>query len=181
IFSLLETCRDLFIDFGGHAGAAGFEIKEENLGELEQRLKKEIDQQISFDDLMPHVIVDAELAPQQINLGLIKELESLGPYGEGNPAPIFVSRDLNMFDLRLVGKNDQHLKLKLTDQTVNLETIGFGLGNLAEQLKFDTKYDIVYHLESNEWNGFETAQLRLLDIREAKTPIYNNVKRMINS
>lgn len=169
IFELLESCRDLFLDFGGHEGAAGFEIKSENIPALAERLKHEIDGRVAFEDLRPKIIVDAELDPSNITMSLIKELGVLDPHGEGNPPPLFMSRKLNLIDMRRVGSNGRHLKLKLSDNKINLDTIGFDLGNLADKLSYDNKYDIAYRLESNEWNGFETAQLSLVDLREART------------
>ncbi|MFH1347732.1 MAG: DHHA1 domain-containing protein, partial [Candidatus Margulisiibacteriota bacterium] len=169
IFELLESCRDLFLDFGGHAGAAGFEIKSENISELQKRLKEEIEQRVSFDDLKSSVVIDAEIDPAQISMGLANELEIMAPHGEGNPQPIFMSKGLKLYDMRQVGKTGNHLKLKLTDNEVILDAIGFSMGDLAEKLSHDSSYDFAYCLETNEWNGFENVQLRLVDVREAKT------------
>ncbi len=168
MFELLDSCRDLFLDFGGHEGAAGFEIAPENILELKDRLREEIERVVSAEDLKPKIAVDAELSPSKISMSLIKELEVLDPHGEGNPPPVFMSRKLNLFDMRRVGTDGRHLKLKFTDGKISLDTIGFDLGGLADKLSYDKSYDIAYKLETNEWNGFETAQLSLIDIREAK-------------
>jgi len=167
IYGLLESCRDLFLDFGGHEGAAGFEIRSENIPELENRLKEKIDNLVTLEELRPRIAIDAELDPSAITMGLIKEMELLDPHGEGNPPPIFMSRGLNLIDIRRVGSKGRHLKLKFTDQSVNLDTIGFDMGSLADRLSYDGTYDVAYNLEANEWNGFEVAQLSLVDIREA--------------
>jgi single-stranded-DNA-specific exonuclease len=168
IFKLLAACRDLFLDFGGHEGAAGFEIEEAKIPKLMERLKVKVDELISPEKLIPRLEIDAELDPKRITLSLIKELELLDPHGEGNPAPVFLSRGLTLTDLRKVGAKGKHLKLKLTDGRVNLEAIGFSLGDLAEKLTYNKNYDIAYELEANEWNGFESAQLSLIDIKETK-------------
>ncbi len=167
IYQLLESCRDLFLDFGGHQGAAGFEIRSENIPELGDRLRAEIEKRVSFDDLQPRIAVDAELDPSAITMSLIKELELLDPHGEGNPPPVFMSRGLDLTDIRRVGSEGRHLKLKFTDKNINLDTIGFDMGGLADRLSYEGAYDIAYNLEANEYNGFETAQLRLVDMREA--------------
>ncbi|KPJ66180.1 hypothetical protein AMJ44_08810, partial [candidate division WOR-1 bacterium DG_54_3] len=80
----------------------------------------------------PQVVIDAELEPLKISMGLIKELEVLDPQGEGNPPPVFVSRNLDLADVRRVGSDGKHLKLKLSDGEISLDTIGFNLGNLAD-------------------------------------------------
>jgi single-stranded-DNA-specific exonuclease len=168
IFKLLDSCRDLFSDFGGHEGAAGFEISPENIPELKSKLRKEVDKFISLDDLRPKIAIDAELAPSKISMSFIKELEVFDPHGEGNPLPVFMSRNLKLYDMRKVGSTKRHLKAKFTDGEVTLDTIGFDMGSYAEQLSYDNSYDIAYKLETNEWDGFEVAQLSLIDVREAK-------------
>ncbi len=166
IFELLGSCRDLYLDFGGHSGAAGFEIQPENIPELKRRLKEEVDLLITSEDLVPKIRVDLPLSPQNITMGLIKELEVLEPYGEGNPMPVFLTQGLAPIDVRTVG-DGSHLKLRLTDGRLTLDTIGFGLGDLCDKILSGSKYDIVYTLETNEWEGFEEAELSLIDIKES--------------
>lgn len=167
IYELLDSCHDLFLDFGGHEGAAGFEILPAKIAELERRLRETIDVTISAEVLIPKVKIDAEINPATITLSLIKELEKIGPHGEGNTTPVYMSRNLQILDLRKVGSAGKHLKAKFSNGNISLETVGFGLGYLVNQLSYDKSYDIAYELSANEWNGFEMAQLSLVDIREA--------------
>lgn len=163
IFNILETCSDLFTDFGGHAGAAGFEIETEKIPELIKRLQAEAEKRISPEDLRSKIFIDAEVDLETVTLNLIKELDVLDPHGEGNPVPIFSSRGVALSNMRTVGADGKHLKAKIE----NIDMIGFGFGSLEKTLSYDKKYDIAYHLNANEWNGFEVAQLGLVDIREA--------------
>ncbi len=167
IFSLLDTCRDLFIDFGGHEGAAGFEIETGKIPELKQRLLDQVDKLIDPAALVPRLVIDAEVAPREISLGLVKELERLAPHGEGNPAPVFIVNGLTLTDYKKVGKDGKHFKAWFSRDGVELEAIGFGLGGLAEQMDHGQNYDLAANLESNEWNGFESVQLSLLDVRRS--------------
>jgi single-stranded-DNA-specific exonuclease len=167
IFDLLNRCRDLFSDFGGHAGAAGFEIDPANIPMLKNRLQEEFKKQVSAEALTPKILIDAELKPSQVSMSLIKELKTLAPYGEGNPSPVFMSRGLTLSTMRTVGKGGKHLKAKFSDDQVTLETIGFDLGEYEGHLSYDHKYDIVFNLGTNQWDGFEVAQLSLIDIRES--------------
>lgn len=167
IYEILDSCRDLFLDFGGHEGAAGFEISPENIPELKRRLSARVEEAIKPEDLIPRVKIDAEMGPSEITLSLIKELERLAPFGEGNPAPVFMLRGLCLSNFKKVGSDGKHLKAWFARDGINLETIGFGLGNLAGKLDYQKVYDIAVNLESNEYNGFETAQLSLVDVRES--------------
>lgn len=168
IFSLLDTCRDLFIGFGGHEGAAGFEIETGKIPELRARLLAAAEKMVDPADLFPRIEIDAEVAPREITLGLVRELELLAPHGEGNPAPVFIVRGLTLTDYKKVGKEGKHLKAWFEKDGVNLDSIGFGLGaDNSPHLNVGNYYDIVCNLETNEWNGFESVQLSLIDIRES--------------
>jgi len=165
IFSILDSCRDLFLDFGGHEGAAGFAIKPENIPELMKRIEEKAIEEINEEALIPKIKIDTELASSQITLSFVKELEALSPYGQGNTNPIFMTRNMMLKDLRQVGNEGAHLKLKLSDGHGEVDVIGFRLGSMAKGLKLNNPYNILYNLETNEWNGMESAQLNLIDIR----------------
>ena len=167
IYELLERTGDLFLDFGGHEAAAGFKIKPENVPELKRRLEKEIENLIAPEELIPKAKIDAEINPNDITMGFIKELEALNPHGSANPTPIFLTRGLKLTEIRRLGSDGAHLKLKFSTQGTLLDTIGFRLGSLEERLSCGKSYDIAYSLGTNVWNGFETAELSLVDLREA--------------
>ena len=164
IFNVLDQCRDLFTDFGGHKKAAGFEVVEDNIPELTRRLKGIIDDLVSDEELVPTLEIESALDPKDITMSLASELELLDPHGEENPPPIFVSYGLKLIDMRRVG-DGTHLKTRFTDGKVTLDSIGFSLGDLASKLKLGNLYDLAYNLEVNEFNGIESAQLNLVDIR----------------
>jgi single-stranded-DNA-specific exonuclease len=165
VFKILESARDLYLDFGGHAGAAGFEIAVEKIGELKARLLSCANQMISEVVLQPSIKIEMELDPKTLTLSLVKELENLDPHGEENPRPIFITKRLKAADWGRVGANKKHLKARFTDGTSQLETIGFGMGERAGELSFAEDFDLVYNLQTNEWNGFEIVQLDLVDFR----------------
>jgi len=168
IYNYLAKCSDLFVDFGGHAGAAGFKIAVENIPLFERRFIEEANQGITDDDLVPILAIDAEVLIDQLSLALVKEVARLAPFGEGNPVPVLMMRDLAVSNFKTLGKGNKHLKIKFNRGGAEIEAIGFGLGRLAEQLDYAKRYDLAFNLESNEWNGFETAQLRVVDMREAE-------------
>ena len=85
IFDHLAKCRDLFLDFGGHAGAAGFKISAENIPQFEKQFLAEVAAGISDGELAPVLAIDAEVTIDQLSLNLVKELGRLAPFGERNP------------------------------------------------------------------------------------------------
>jgi single-stranded-DNA-specific exonuclease len=167
IFRLLDSCRDLFLDFGGHEGAAGFEIEPSKIPELEQRLRRQIEENVDPESMLPKLELDAQVAPKEISLALVKELEKLAPFGAGNQAPLFLIGGLSLEEYRTVGKEGKHLKAWFGRDGVRLETIGFGFGALAAKLDYNMKYDLAVNLGTNEYNGYESVQLSLVDIRPA--------------
>jgi single-stranded-DNA-specific exonuclease len=168
VYELLDSCRDLFTDFGGHEGAAGFEIVTDNIPELRRRLAAEAERRIDPADLVGRIEIDAEIEPSRITLGMINELDRLQPYGEGNAPPLFMIRDLELADFKTVGSEGRHLKAYFSRNGMRLEAIGFRMGAEAKKLDHQKSYDIAFRLECNEYNGFESVQLSLVDLREAK-------------
>lgn len=164
----LDQCKDLLVRHGGHAAAAGFTVKNENLAELRSRLLQIADEQLSKLDLRPTLVADMVVPLSEMNADVIKYLSYLQPTGYGNLEPVFVSRNLELKSSRSVGADAKHLKLTLSDGHVTYDAIGFGLGNLKDNLP--KKLDVMYNFEANQFNGRTTLQLKLKDIKTAGLP-----------
>ena len=162
ITAALEQCSDLLDHFGGHAAAAGFTISNENLDEFISRLKKISKEQLSGIDLRPVVHADANTKLSDLTPSLIKELSKLEPTGYGNSEPIFISRGVQLLSKRTVGRNNNHLKLTLSDGKVVFDAIAFNFGELLDEL--GGFVDIAYKYELNIFNGRRNLQLNLVDI-----------------
>lgn len=164
IFEILSVCKELFSSFGGHHGAAGFEIEEGKYQEFAERALKKADQAVSDEQLTPSIFIDSELSPGALTLAAAKEVQLLQPFGEDNEIPVFLSKGLPLEEFKLVGADKKHIKAKLG----GFDVIGFGLSHLADSIALSKSYDLVYNLECNEWNGFERVQLNLIDMRESQ-------------
>ncbi|HVC32156.1 MAG TPA: single-stranded-DNA-specific exonuclease RecJ [Chloroflexota bacterium] len=164
IAAALARCGDLLLRHGGHARAAGFTLAVENLDTFRQRLQSIADQELSEEDLVPRLSVDAELHLNQFDARLTELLCRLEPFGCGNPNPLFVSRGLRVAGARVVGRSlPGHLKLKLRQGSTHWDAIGFGMADRLYSL--GEVVDVVYTVERNEWNGQISTQLRLRDVR----------------
>jgi single-stranded-DNA-specific exonuclease len=169
ITDALDQCKDLLVRHGGHAAAAGFTVKNENLPELVSRLKQLAREQLAGKDLRHTLTADAEVALEELNFEVLKHLAYLEPTGYGNPEAVFVSRDVKIKSSRTVGTEGKHLKLTLEDSRgAAYDAIGFRLGGLQPSLP--SRVDILYTLEANEWNGRTTLQLNIKDLKPAGTP-----------
>ena len=169
ITDALDQCKDLLVRHGGHAAAAGFTVKNENLSELIARLKSVAKDQLSGKDLRQTLSADIEVALPEINFEVLKHLSYLEPTGYGNPDAVFVSRNVKVKASRAVGAEGKHLKLTFTDEHgAYFDAIGFRLGALQKSLPL--RVDIMYTLETNEWNGRTSLQLNLKDVKAAGIP-----------
>ncbi len=168
ITQALDECRDLLVRHGGHALAAGFTVREEHLEQLRERLSKIAWDQLSKYDLRPVINIDQELTLRELQPELLDYLEMLQPTGQGNPDPIFCTRNLEIRSPKVVGADKTHLKLSVTDGRLFIDCIAFRMGHMFNSLP--KKVDIAYYFEKNIYNGRENLQLRLVDLRPSGTP-----------
>jgi single-stranded-DNA-specific exonuclease len=174
ITQALDQCKDLLVRHGGHAAAAGFTVRNENLEALKKRLKSISAQQLRGLDLRQTLNADAEVSLSDLRPELLKHLEYLQPTGYGNPEAVFVTRDVRVTQSRPVGADGRHLKLVVTDGHITFDGIGFRLGHL--QTGLPPKVDLIYTFESNEYNGRTSLQLNIKDVRAAGIPDQNTLK-----
>jgi single-stranded-DNA-specific exonuclease len=161
IVSALDQCKDLLVRHGGHAMAAGFTVRNENLQELQSRLKEIAARDLAQSELVLTLNIDAEAALNEIDLELAKSLSQLAPFGYGNREPIFASRGLMVREARIVGTD--HLKLMLTDGQFMMDAIAFRQGSWLASLP--PRIDVAYQLESQAWNGKTRLQMNVKDIK----------------
>lgn len=165
ITDALDQCADLLVRHGGHAAAAGFTVRNENLSELVARLKALAREKLAETDLRPTVTADAEVSLTQIRPELIKHLSYLEPTGYGNPDAAFAARNVKVKSSRTVGADAKHLKLSLEDENGYAhDAIGFRLGHWQKNMP--PRVDILFTYEPNEYNGRTSYQLNLKDIKK---------------
>jgi len=166
IVEAIRGCANFLGSHGGHRKAAGFTIEESKISLVRQRLVELARQKLGKENLKPILTVDVELS-LKLGLALYEQLAALAPFGEGNPQPVFATRNVRVLDAQLVGTEGKHLKLRLGDSAsgITVEAIGFGFGNFFSQLSPEKPIDIAYVLTIDKWNGRQKIQLRLKDIK----------------
>jgi single-stranded-DNA-specific exonuclease len=165
ITEALDQCEDILVHHGGHAAAAGFTVKNEDLFELSERLQTIASQKLSDIELRPVLHADLELPLSDLNPQLLEHLSWMQPTGFGNPQATFVSRYLQPKRYRTVGRDNTHLKLSVSDGYITYDAIAFRQGEWANQMP--ERIDILYRFELNEFNGRKNLQLNIQDIKEA--------------
>lgn len=170
ITAALDECKGLLVRHGGHAAAAGFTVENSKLPALKERLKEIACRELAQLDLRPALSADMEVPLAKMNSDVLKYLDALQPTGYGNPDAVFVSRNLTVKSARAVGADSKHLRMTLSDGRVAYDAIGFRLGSLLPELPVGAKVDVMYTFEKNEFNGRESLQLNLKDVKRAGTP-----------
>ncbi|MBI4709109.1 MAG: single-stranded-DNA-specific exonuclease RecJ [Candidatus Portnoybacteria bacterium] len=173
-FNIIEALKDsaeFLKDFGGHPVAAGLSLKKENLPLFREKINQFARAKIKPEDLAPVLEIETEIAPKNINWELFDNLVKFEPFGNGNRDPVFMIKDLEIVNSRLVGNGSKHLKLELKGGNPNnkiFKAIGFRLAkNGNENLKAGDKVDLAFELIVDEWNGNRDLQLRIIDIKQS--------------
>lgn len=169
VFAALQFCQDILEKFGGHRAAGGFSLAEQHLPTLRSRLSQFAHQHLRTEHLKPLVTVDAEAQFSQLNEELYRQIDQLQPWGIGNPEPVFYSTQVQVSQQKLIGKDDLHLKLTLTQtdphspkRRCSLTATAWRWGGyypLPETL------DVAYRLRKNTWNGRTSLELELVGAR----------------
>ena len=161
LMEALKSCHHLLTRYGGHARAAGFNIHTRDMQQLQKRLRSLAEEQLTGLDLRPHIDIDAEVSLSAFAGGTFEEMRQLEPFGMGNPIPVFLSRKAEVVEQKLVGSQNDHIKLKLRQDGIVWDTMGFRMGNYLGELA--RHIDIVYSVEVDNFNGKGQLRLNLLD------------------
>jgi single-stranded-DNA-specific exonuclease len=158
----LSTDKKLLISFGGHAQAAGLRILKKDIPEFKKIFNTISDGQLGEDDLIPALNIDIEVELSSISRSLLEELKCLLPHGEGNPIPVFATRDVSIVgQIRRFGVNGKHLGFYVRQGDVSFKAVAFGMGDKIDALKENNgNYSISYVLRSpfrkkNDLSGYD--------------------------
>ncbi len=166
LFKALQECSQHLAKFGGHQHAAGLAVERERLPAFCDAFEQTAARQLSDDDLVPRCRVDACISISQLDESAVRGVEVLGPFGNGNPEPVFATRQLRCRPRVLAGRKRDDAHLKLSFETApQLSAIGFGMGNQVELAQ--SPVDLAYQLRLEQWMGTSRISLRLRDIRVA--------------
>lgn len=157
----LERVSDHLSTFGGHAQAAGCTFALKDLEELKRRLTADVAAHTRPEDLRPLLEIDVVLDPKDISLSLCEQLRHLEPFGQGNPEPLFLLKNIRINQPRRVGKEGAHLQGRIA----GFKAIGFRLGHLSEETAHPL--DIVCKIGIDTWNGDRAPQLVIEDVCHA--------------
>jgi len=160
ILELIRSQESLLLGYGGHKGAAGVSIEVQHLEQFRTNLVHAA-KALSKEEMAMDVDLLGEISVDQIDFELLEILENQEPYGQKNPKPSFLLRDISVKVDRLIGKDGQHLKLILQEGSSALEALFF---NYDERAKQGDKIDILFTISRNDYRGLVTPQLLIKQI-----------------
>ena len=167
-FNIVEALGQnayLFDQHGGHPQAAGFTIPTASLPELEQNLERIAVEHLDGYDLAPSLDIDCEVQLSAFTPQNFDFIQSLAPFGEGNPAPVFLTRAVRVLEVRLVGANRQHLKMRLGQRGTTISAIAFNQGDKVHETR--RSVDVVYTVGLDTWGQYPRLQMIVQDLRVA--------------
>ena len=173
IFEALDPHRNLFIAFGGHAGAAGMTLEADKLDTLSEVLESYVLSQCLDATTKNNLSLDEELDLEALTIDMVKNFERLAPFGMDNQKPVFYIRDFQIENARAMGASNAHLKLKIFRGTSNFEVVAFGKGSLAAEFSQAKGLELAVTLSVNQWNGQTTLQLMMVDARVDGVQLFN--------
>lgn len=159
-------CGDKLTNYGGHSMAIGVSLKTNNIKKFKKEFLEYANKNIMEEDLNRVIEVDEVITSKDINIESIKQISIMEPFGEANFEPLILYKNLKINSIRTLSEG-KHIKLSLQDESINIDAIGFNLGELAEQYQIDDRIDVIGNIGINSFNNTEKVQITLKDIRRA--------------
>lgn len=163
----MSRCAEFFTKFGGHKMAAGLSMNEKDIEGFREKINEYCT--LTDDEMTEKMLIDIPLPVEYATMDLAKELSKLEPYGNGNRRPLFARKDLIPYDIKVLGKNRNTVKLKLRSgdhATGSAEAICYGDGDeIAASMKEKGKIDIAYEISINTYMDRSSVQLVIKDFR----------------
>ena len=168
IIEILRKFDNLFINLGGHPMAAGFTIEKNKLVELTQVLNDYMDKNVAEETFTPVLNIDAEIPLTFVDTTFLNDINKLKPFGMGNNEPLFLSRNVGIASVNTVGKENQHLSLRLESNNKFYKGIFFNEGKQVSDLKLGQRVSIIFNIKENNFNGKTSIDIVVKDI---STPV----------
>lgn len=162
ITAALEECKEYLISFGGHDQAAGLNIAVENIPAFREKLEDTISKMVDVSKMVPSFDVDAEIGIDNINTNLCNQLEVLEPVGNGNSQAVFISRNVQVLEQKVIGSEGTHYRISCA--TGGAPIAGVFFGGVSKIGSISGRVDIIHTVEINDFRGNKTPQMNIKDI-----------------
>ncbi len=166
LYASLAACGEHLVSFGGHEMAAGLKIETDKVADFAEAFETHARDSLGQKTLTSFLDIEAETRIGDFNDALMKDLQRLEPFGQGNPRPLFATRGVRLIaPPRRVGARNDHLQLSIADTSGAVRCIGFGMGALEKKLLEIDSFSVAYEPQHNTYNGKTMLQFVLSDIQ----------------
>ena len=166
LLSAIEACSQHLIRFGGHKMAAGVTIETEKIDSFTADFEAYAKENLNENDVSAKLHIDAVAPLAEFRAEMVSELQMLGPFGQGNPKPVFATKGVRLASPpRRVGSGREHLQIAITDNTNSVRCIGFRFGKLEKKLLENEFFNVAYQPQFNTYNGNTNVEFILTDIQ----------------
>ncbi|MFZ2523348.1 MAG: DHHA1 domain-containing protein, partial [Minisyncoccia bacterium] len=166
IVKLMEKVKDIFVDYGGHKGAGGFSILQENIHHLEDRLNEAYEELVKEHQIIPDILLDKKLSLDQVNWETYGMIEKFAPFGLDNPKPLFLFENITISAVKLFGKEKNHLELKFKN-TNGKEVTAIAFFQNGDKypvpIEVGNSVNMIATLEKSVFRNFPELRLRIVD------------------
>lgn len=168
LFDALSHCEKHLTDFGGHAVAAGLNVNMSDFDTFVKEINKYADSVLTERDMIPSIDIDCPLSERYVTLENAKMLRNLEPFGMGNEKPVFSISGVEVMNIAAVGVDNKHLRIRINKNNKIINSIGFNMGNFISFVNQGDIIDIAFQMDINNYQGNESVQLILKDIKPNK-------------
>ncbi len=164
LYEALHACKAHLIGYGGHFAAAGMTMAVDQLDAFKIAFENAVAERITPEQLTPEIVINAILPLDQINMSFFQIISQMEPYGPDNARPLFLAQGVYDAGYTKLVK-DAHISFHIKQGQNSLKGIGYNMPQHIELVKSGKPFDIVFQLQLNEWQGNQTVQLQVLDIK----------------
>jgi len=166
MLSAIQACSSHLASFGGHKMAAGLTIPPEKIEAFAADFEAYAASNLHEEDVVAKMHIDAIVPLRQFTRDVVRQLELLGPFGEGNPKPVFATKGVRLAAApHRCGSTNDHLQFAITDNTATVRCVGFRMGGLEKKLIDNEYFNIAYEAQLNHYNGATSVEFIAVDIQ----------------
>jgi len=164
LYEALHACREHLLGYGGHFAAAGMTLALDQLEAFKEAFEQSVTERITEEQLTPEITINSILPLDNINMNFYQIISQMEPFGPDNMRPVFIAQKVHDTGYTKLVK-DQHISCSFIQGKNTIRGIGYNMPQHIDVIKSGKPFDIVFQLQLNEWQGTQSVQLQIIDIK----------------
>ncbi|MBK9660267.1 MAG: single-stranded-DNA-specific exonuclease RecJ [Chitinophagaceae bacterium] len=164
LYEAIHACKEHLLGYGGHFAAAGMTLELNQIDAFREKFEQVVSSTITPEQLIPEIVIDAEISLKDIKQSFYDIICQMEPFGPENLRPVFIAKNVMDNGWSKIVK-EQHIRFSLKEGNVTVHGIGFGMADKFHLLQLKKPVDVVFTIDTNEWNGITSLQIRVIDFR----------------